>query len=76
MSVKDYYPVAFETFKPKLIKILEKDLMAVHAVGILFRYALGSENRFYNKVFYEYFIVLLSNYELKNYEDKELTMLA
>lgn len=50
--------------------------MAVHAVGILFRYTLGSENRFYNKVFYEYFKVILKNYEIKNADDKELTLLA
>jgi hypothetical protein len=50
--------------------------MAVHAVGILFRYTLGSENRFYNKVFYEYFKVMLKNYEVKNMDDKELTLLA
>lgn len=50
--------------------------MAVHAVGILFRYTLGSENRFYNKVFYEYFKVILKNYEIKNFDDKELTLLA
>ena len=37
--------------------------MAVQAVGILIRYTLGSENRFYNKVFYEYFKVMLKNYE-------------
>lgn len=45
-----------------MIKILEKELMAVHAVGILFRYSLGSENRFYNKVFYEYLNVILNTY--------------
>lgn len=50
--------------------------MAVHAVGIFFRYSLGSENKFYNKVFYEYFSVILKTYELKNYDDKELTLLA
>ena len=50
--------------------------MAVQAVGILIRYTLGSENRFYNKVFYEYFKVLLKNYEIKNMDDKELTFLA
>ena len=63
-------------FKPTLKKIFEKDLMAVHAVGIFFRYSLGSENKFYNKVFYEYFSVILKTYELKNYDDKELTLLA
>ncbi len=50
--MKDYYPMVFELFKPSLRKIFEKDLMPVHAVGILFRYALGSENKFYGKVFY------------------------
>jgi hypothetical protein len=50
--------------------------MAVQAVGILIRYTLGSENRFYNKVFYEYFKVMLKNYEIKNMDDKELTFLA
>lgn len=50
--------------------------MAVHAVGIMFRYALGSENRYYGKVFYEYFRVILKNYELRNIDDKELTLLA
>lgn len=50
--------------------------MPVQAVGILIRYTLGSENRFYNKVFYEYFKVLLKNYEIKNMDDKELTFLA
>lgn len=50
--------------------------MPVHAVGILFRYALGSENKFYNKVFYEFFSVVLKNYEMKNYDEKELTLLA
>lgn len=50
--------------------------MAVQAVGILFRYALGSETRFYNKVFYEYFNVIINTYELKNYDDKQLTTLA
>ena len=50
--------------------------MAVHAVGILFRYTLGSENRFYNKVFYEYFKVLLRNYEQKHADEKDLTLLA
>lgn len=50
--------------------------MAVQAVGILIRYTLGSENRFYNKVFYEYFKVMLKNYEIKNLDDKELTFLA
>jgi hypothetical protein len=44
--------------------------MAVQAIGILFRYALGSETRFYNKVFYEYFNVILNSYEIKNYDDK------
>lgn len=50
--------------------------MAVQAVGILIRYTLGSENRYYNKVFYEYFKVMLKNYEIKNLDDKELTFLA
>ena len=76
LSVKDYYSHAFEIFKGSIRKIFEKDLMAVHAVGILFRYTLGSENRFYNKVFFEYFKVILKNYEIKNVDDKELTLLA
>jgi hypothetical protein len=76
LTIKDYYSHAFEIFKPSIKKIFEKDLMAVHAVGILFRYTLGSENRFYNKVFYEYFKVMLKNYEVKNMDDKELTLLA
>lgn len=76
VSVKDYYPLVFELLKPSLKKIFEKDLMPVHAVGILFRYALGSENKFYSKVFYEYFSVVLKNYEMKSYDDKELTLLA
>lgn len=76
LSIKDYYSHAFEIFKGSIRKIFEKDLMAVHAVGILFRYTLGSENRFYNKVFYEYFKVILKNYEIKNVDDKELTLLA
>jgi 3-isopropylmalate dehydratase small subunit len=42
LSLKDYYSHAFEIFKPSIKKIFEKDLMAVHAVGILFRYTLGS----------------------------------
>jgi hypothetical protein len=75
-TAKDYYPVAFELFKPSLKKIFEKDLMPVHAVGILFRYSLGSENKFYSKVFYEYFTVLLRNYEVKNFDDRETTLLA
>jgi hypothetical protein len=76
LTIKDYYSHAFEIFKPSIKRIFEKDLMAVHAVGILFRYTLGSENRFYNKVFYEYFKVMLKNYEVKNMDDKELTLLA
>jgi hypothetical protein len=76
LTIKDYYSHAFEIFKPSIERIFEKDLMAVHAVGILFRYTLGSENRFYNKVFYEYFKVMLKNYEVKNMDDKELTLLA
>jgi hypothetical protein len=62
MSVKDYYNHAFEIFRPNIRKIFEKEMMAVHAVGIMFRYALGSENRYYGKVFYEYFRVILKNY--------------
>lgn len=76
LTPKDYYTHAFDIFKPSIKKIFEKELMPVHAVGIMFRYALGSENRFYNKVFYEYFKVLLKNYEIKNLDDKELTLLA
>lgn len=76
MSVKDYYNHAFEIFRPNIRKIFEKEMMAVHAVGIMFRYALGSENRYYGKVFYEYFRVILKNYELRNIDDKELTLLA
>ena len=29
-------------FRPSLKRIFEKEMMAVHAVGILFRYTLGS----------------------------------
>lgn len=43
VSLKDFYNHAFENiFKPSIKKIFEKDLMPVHAVGILFRYTLGS----------------------------------
>lgn len=76
VNLKDYYSIAFDLLKPNMKKIFEKEQMAVHAVGILFRYTLGSENRFYSKVFYEYFKVILKNYELKNFDDKELTILA
>ena len=44
--------------------------MPVHAIGILFRYSLGSENNFYGKVMLEYFKVLIKNYELKTFDDK------
>ena len=78
LSVKDYYSHAFEIFKGSIRKIFEKDLMAVHAVGILFRYTLGSENRFYNKVFFEYFKVILKNYEIRDedysFENQQTTM--
>ena len=76
VSAKDYYPYVFDMFKSNLKRIFEKELMPVHAVGILFRYSLGSENRFYNKVFYEYYQVLLKGYEIRNFDDKELTLLA
>lgn len=76
MALKDYYSHAFEIFRPSIRRIFEKDLMAVHAVGIMFRYALGSENRFFGKVFHEYFKVLLKHYEMRNVDDKELTLLA
>jgi hypothetical protein len=62
LTVKDYYNHAFEIFRPSIRKIFEKDLMQVHAVGILFRYSLGSENRYYAKVFHEYFKAILKNY--------------
>ena len=42
INLKDYYNHAFEIFRPNIRKIFEKELMAVHAVGIMFRYALGS----------------------------------
>jgi hypothetical protein len=42
VTLKDYYTLAFEIFRPTIRKIFEKDLLAVHAVGILFRYTLGS----------------------------------
>jgi hypothetical protein len=51
-------------------------MMPVHAVGILFRYSLGSENKYYAKVFYEYFLVLLKNYEVKVTDEKEVILLA
>lgn len=70
VSAKDYYPYVFDMFKNNLKRIFEKELMPVHAVGILFRYSLGSENKFYNKVFYEYYLVILKNYELKNFDEK------
>jgi len=50
--------------------------MAVHAVGILFRYTLGSENKFYNKVFHEYFKVLFKNFDSVPVDDKEMLLFA
>jgi hypothetical protein len=76
MAIKDYYNHAFEIFRPSIRRIFEKELMPVHAVGIMFRYALGSENRYFGKVFHEYFKVLLKHYEMRNLDDKELILLA
>lgn len=75
LTPKDYSTHVFELFKPSIKKIFEKELMAVNALAIMFRYALG-DNRFYNKTFHEYFKVLIKNYEVKNVDDKELTLLA
>lgn len=51
-------------------------MLAVHAVGILFRYSLGNDNKYYNQVFLEYFKVLFRNYELRVSDEKDTFLLA
>ncbi len=68
VSQKDYYNIAYEIMKPNLKKILAQEKIAAHALGILMRYSLGSETRYFHRVFVDYISVLLKNYESKLFD--------
>jgi len=76
MSLKDYYFTAYEVMKPNLKKILAQEKIAAHALGILMRYSLGSETKYFHRVFADYISVLLKTYENKVFDEKETFLLA
>lgn len=62
MTLKDYYNLVYELLRPNLKKILAQQKVAAHALGILMRYSLGSETKYFHRVFADYISVLLKNY--------------
>lgn len=76
MTAKDYYNVVYDILRPNLRKILAQEKIAAHALGILMRYSLGSETKYFHRVFADYITVLLKNYESKVCDEKETFLLA
>ena len=76
LTVKDYYFKVYEILRPNLRKILAQEKIAAHALGILMRYSLGSETKYFHRVFEDYIRVLLKNYETKVFDEKETFILA
>ena len=68
VAVKDYYNAVYEVMRPNLKKILAQEKIAAHALGILMRYSLGSETKYFHRVFADYITVLLKAYETKVYD--------
>jgi hypothetical protein len=76
MTVKDYYFKVYEVLRPNIKKILGQEKIAAHALGILMRYSLGSETKYFHRVFEDYIRVLLKNFESKVFDEKETFVLA
>ncbi len=60
--MKDYYLTAYEVMRPSLKKILGQEKIAAHALGILMRYSLGSETKYFHRVFADYIGVMLKSF--------------
>ena len=62
--MKDYYQIAYNIIKPHIAKLMEtnKDV-SVNSIAVVIRYAFGSDNTYYFKVYEEHTRTIVENYE-------------
>ncbi len=76
LVMKEYYDHVYEILQPNLKQMLREQKAQPPVLGILLRYSLGSETKFFHRLFRDYIEIELRNYELRISTDREVQTFA